>query len=75
MESAVDRFAAVEEWEQRTDLHVLPDDIEAETFGLSGFAAEALDELRDLARSSDDAQASEARDAMALLYRLARSAS
>lgn len=75
LEQCADSFAAVEKWERRTDLHVLPDDIEAETFGLSGFAAEALDELRDLARSSDDAQASEARDAMALLYRLTRSAS
>jgi len=74
-EHCADRFAAVEEWERRTDLHVLPDDIEAETFGLSGFAAEALDELRDLARSSGDARATEARDAMALLYRLTRSAS
>ncbi|WP_419944831.1 metallophosphoesterase family protein [Candidatus Poriferisodalis sp.] len=75
LEHCVDRFAAVEEWKRRTDLHVLPDDIEAETFGLSGFAAEALDDLRGLARSSDDSQAAEARDAMALLYRLTRSAS
>jgi len=75
LENCVDLFAAVEEWERRTNLHVLPDDMETETFGLSGFAAEALDELRDLAQSSDDAQASAARDAIALLYRLTRSAS
>ncbi|WP_420626423.1 metallophosphoesterase family protein [Candidatus Poriferisodalis sp.] len=75
LEHCTDRFAAVEAWERRSDLHVLPDDAEAETFGLSGFAAEALGELRDLGQSSDDAEAAEARDAMALLYRLTRSAS
>ena len=75
LEHCTNRFAAVETWERRSDLHVLPDDAEAETFGLSGFAAEALGELRELGQSSDDAEAAEARDAMALLYRLTRSAS
>ena len=75
LEHCTDRFAAVETWERRSDLHVLPDDAEAETFGLSGFAAEALGELRKLGQSSDDAEAAEARDAIALLYRLTRSAS
>ena len=65
-----DLLAAVELWERRSDLAVLPDDADIDDLGLSGFAQEALGDLRELAASGDQAVA--ARDALALLHRLAR---
>jgi DNA repair exonuclease SbcCD nuclease subunit len=60
-----DLLAALETWERRSDLVVLPDDGDLEHLGLSGFAREALEDLRVLA-SNEVA----ARDALGLLYRL-----
>ena len=46
-----------------------PDAADLDHFGLSGFAREALADLREMAESGEEALA--ARDALALLYRLA----
>ena len=64
-----DLYAAIEIWERRTDLAVLPNDDDFSDFGLSGFAASALEDLRGEIRRSG-AEGSDARDALALLYRL-----
>jgi hypothetical protein len=67
---ASDLLGALERWERRSDLVVLPDDDDFGALGLSGFAADGLEDLRSLgAGGGDDAVA--ARDALALLYRLA----
>jgi DNA repair exonuclease SbcCD nuclease subunit len=60
-------FAGVDEWERHTDLAVVPDDADFADLDLAGFAAEARDELRAAAETGDDV----ARDALALLVRLA----
>jgi DNA repair exonuclease SbcCD nuclease subunit len=60
-----DLLAALETWERRSDLVVLPDDGDLEAMSLSGFAREALDDLRRLASGDPTA-----RDALGLLYRL-----
>ncbi len=65
-----DLLGAVEVWERRSDLTVLPDDADIHDLGLAGFAQEALSDLRELAASGE--QAVVARDALALLHRLAR---
>ena len=52
---------------------LIPDDADLDHFGLSGFAGDALTELRTLAEQGDSAPA--ARDALALLYRLVGSRS
>lgn len=67
-----DLFAALETWERRSDLVVLPDDTDIDDLGLSGFAAEALEDLRRLAAAGDEGRAVVAQDALALLHRLAR---
>ncbi len=69
-----DLLAALETWERRSDLVVVPDDGEISTLGLSGFANDALGDLRELAQSSDPAEAVRAQNATALLHRLTRSA-
>ena len=67
LEHNADLLAALETWERRSDLVVIPDDADLEHFGLSGFAYEALFDLREMAESGE--QALVARDALALLYR------
>lgn len=62
-----DLFAALETWDLHHDLVVLPDDDDLTDLLLSGFAREALIDLRDLAARNDDAPA---RAALGLLYRL-----
>ena len=69
LEHHADLLAALETWERRSELVVIPDDADLIDLGLSGFAREALDNLGDLAASSDEA-AVVARDAIALLHRL-----
>ena len=64
----VDLFAAVETWERRSDLTVIPDDADLDHFGLSGFAHEALLNLHKMAESGEETLI--ARDALSLLYRL-----
>ena len=68
LERHADLFAAIETWESHSDLVVIADDADLDHFGLSGFANDALAELRMLAEQGDSAPA--ARDALALLYRL-----
>ena len=68
LEHHTDLLAAIERLESHSDLVVIPDEADLEHFGLSGFADDALTELRTLAENGDSALA--ARDALALLYRL-----
>ena len=69
LEHNVDLLGALETWERRSDLIVIPDEMDHERLGLSGFAKEALLDLREMAGSGDKTQ--EAQDALGLLYRLA----
>ena len=63
-------LGALERWERHSELVVLPADNEFADLGLSGFALDALEDLQALGRSDNDG-AQAARDALALLYRLA----
>lgn len=65
------RFAAVELWERKTDLAVLPGEEELDALELTGPAADAAAELLGVARSGGE-RASDASGALALLYRLTR---
>ncbi|MDE0270338.1 MAG: metallophosphoesterase [Gammaproteobacteria bacterium] len=65
-----DLLAALETWERRSELVVVPDDVDRDDLGLSGFALEAFADLGKLAESGEEAMV--ARDALALLHRLAR---
>ncbi len=65
-----DLLAALEGWERRIDLVVLPDHDDYGQLQLSGFAQLALDDLRAEAESSDAQAALVAREALALLFRL-----
>ena len=67
-----DLLAALETWERRSELAVIPDDADLDRFGLSGYAHEALGDLREMAESGEQAVA--ARDALALLHRLSGAA-
>lgn len=64
-------FGALRQWERRTDLCVQPDDDDLSDLGLSGFAAETVQELAELARAGGP-EAATAQDALGLLYRLQR---
>lgn len=64
-----DLFAALDTWERRSELVIVPDDLDLEHIGLSGFAREAFLDLRKMAESGEKSQ--EAQDALGLLYRLA----
>ena len=71
-EQYTDLLAALETWERHTDLAVIPDDADVNHLGLSGFAGEALSDLSRMAEDAEDRdRAVAARDALALLYRLA----
>lgn len=69
LEAAVDRFAAVRRWDAHDDLVVVADADSLSDFALSGYAAQAADELVERA-AGDDADATTARGALALLARL-----
>ena len=69
LEHHFDLLAALETWERRSELAVVPDDADLDKLELSGFARQAVDDLSELADSSDE-QAVVARDALALLHRL-----
>lgn len=70
LEEARLKFAAVEVWARHTDLTLLPDDGDFGGLGLAGFAREALEDLVARARGAGE-EAATARDALALLWRLA----
>lgn len=63
------RFAALYMWERHTDIAVMPSDDEFDDLGIGGFAADAVAELVETARS-DAPGAGAARGALALLLRL-----
>ncbi len=73
LDAAIDRqslrFAGLRLWERKTDIAVMPADDEFDDLGIGGFAADAVAELMDAARS-DGAGAEAARGALALLLRL-----
>lgn len=48
LDGASDLLAALERWERHSELVALADDEDFEGFGLSGFAADALQDLREL---------------------------
>jgi DNA repair exonuclease SbcCD nuclease subunit len=62
-------FAGLGTWERHTNLVVMPSDDEFDDLGIGGFAADAVAELKDAARS-DNAGSAAARGALALLLRL-----
>lgn len=70
LDLAADLLAALERWERRSELVALPDDADFEGLGLSGFAADALHDLREVASGTGD-DALVASDSLGLLYRLA----
>ena len=73
LEHERDLFAAIEQWERHTDLAVRPDDDDFADLRLTGFAAAAVADLRARAAGAGgDADA--ARDALAVLVRLAAAA-
>lgn len=63
------RFAALGTWDRHTDIAVMPADDEFDDLGIGGFAADAVAELVETARS-DGSEAGAARSALALLLRL-----
>lgn len=75
LDRARDLFACVDVWEPECDLAVLPDDGDFESLSLSGFASRSVAQLRSHSDAHDATQAQTARDALALLVRLAGPAS
>ncbi|QHN34819.1 MULTISPECIES: metallophosphoesterase family protein [Gordonia] len=71
LEQFRDRFAALVPWTKNDDLTVVGAESDIESLGVAGYAAEAAHELLGIADSSDDESAQAARDALALLRRLA----
>ena len=63
------RFAFLGTWDRHTTIAVMPADDEFDDLGIGGFAADAVAELMDTARS-DGVAAETARGALALLLRL-----
>jgi DNA repair exonuclease SbcCD nuclease subunit len=74
LDTYTDVFAALETWERRTDLVVVPDEADLSDIGASGFLAAAVTDLHALA-SGDGPDAPAAQDALSLLYRLSRDVS
>lgn len=64
-------FASLNTWERHSDLVLEPDGADLEALNVSGYVREALQELRDEAAGAGE-DALVARDALNLLYRLAR---
>jgi DNA repair exonuclease SbcCD nuclease subunit len=69
-EEAADLFAGFRDSSSRTELAIRPAEDDFDALGLTGFAARALDDLRDLAGSGDEETARRASDALGLLVRL-----
>ncbi len=70
IETSRDLFASLRMDELRSDLAVVPDQLEYEELALSGYARSCWEELAESAKQSNEA-AEQARDALALMYRLA----
>ena len=69
-EEAADLFAGFRDSTSRTDLAIRPADDDFDALGLTGFAARALEDLREMAAGPDEAAARQASDALGLLVRL-----
>lgn len=69
-EEAADLFAGFRDSTSRTDLAIRPADDDFDALGLTGFAARALEDLRETATGPDEAAARQASDALGLLVRL-----
>ncbi len=63
-------FASLRVWDSHSDLAVIPADGEFSDLGVGGFAAAAVDELVETARTGDAETADDAQAALALLLRL-----
>jgi DNA repair exonuclease SbcCD nuclease subunit len=63
-------FASVRVWDSHSDLAVIPADGEFTDLGIGGFAAAAVEELVETARTGDAETAGDAQAALALLLRL-----
>jgi DNA repair exonuclease SbcCD nuclease subunit len=63
-------FASLRVWDSHSDLAVIPADGEFTDLGIGGFAAAAVEELVETARTSDAETAGDAQAALALLLRL-----
>jgi DNA repair exonuclease SbcCD nuclease subunit len=64
-------FASLRWWDSHSDVAVIPADGEFADLGIGGFAAAAVEELVETARTGDAETAEDARAALALLLRLA----
>jgi DNA repair exonuclease SbcCD nuclease subunit len=71
VEEARDVYAAIDVWERQRDLTIVPDDEDFSDLGLTGFADATVEVLREAA-TGDDERGHDARNALALLVRLAR---
>lgn len=71
VEEFSDRLAALTIWDRHHALTVVADPEDVTALGLSGYAAEAADELVARAGGADPADAAAARSALSLLFRLA----
>jgi DNA repair exonuclease SbcCD nuclease subunit len=63
-------FASLRVWDSHSDLAVIPADGEFSDLGIGGFAAAAVNELVETARTGDAETAGDAQAALALLLRL-----
>jgi DNA repair exonuclease SbcCD nuclease subunit len=63
-------FASLRVWDSHSDLAVIPADGEFTALGIGGFAAAAVEELVETARTGDAETAGDAQAALALLLRL-----
>jgi DNA repair exonuclease SbcCD nuclease subunit len=63
-------FASLRLWDNHSDLAVIPADGEFADLGIGGFAAAAVEELVETARTGDGETADDAQAALALLLRL-----
>jgi DNA repair exonuclease SbcCD nuclease subunit len=63
-------FASLRVWDSHSDLAVIPADGEFTGLGIGGFAAAAVEELVETARTADGETAGDAQAALALLLRL-----
>ncbi|UQX09624.1 metallophosphoesterase family protein [Candidatus Mycobacterium methanotrophicum] len=63
-------FGSLRVWDSHSDLAVIPADGEFTDLGIGGFAAAAVEELVETARTGDDEIAGDAQAALALLLRL-----
>jgi len=63
-------FASLRVWDSHSDLAVIPADGEFSDLGVGGFAAAAVEELVETARTGDTDTAGDAQAALALLLRL-----